>query len=321
MRVLVTGGAGFIGSNITGQLRARGDEVVVIDDLSSGVAGNVPDGVRLVHADIAREGVVDVISTTGARAVVHCAAQPSVAASMRDPAADAAANIIGSINVISGAIAAGASRFVYINTGGALYGQPARIPSNEREAVRPMSPYGLSKSIVEDYLSLMAPSPGWWSSLRLANVYGPRQRAEGEAGVVISFISKMLRGLPVEIHGDGNQTRDFVYVGDVAVAVALALDQATHSILNVGTGSCISINTVFLAIAERLGYGAQPTHVPARPGDIRDSALDASRARQVLGWMPETTFEDGLDRTVAWFRAVEAVPTTANQSVADEVRR
>jgi UDP-glucose 4-epimerase len=307
MRALVTGGAGFIGSHIVDRLRARGDEVFVVDDLSTGSEANLPAGIALTHLDLAAPGAAEVVAGLRPGAVVHCAAQPSVSASVVDPVGDAMVNIIGGINVITGAIAAGAERFIYLNTGGALYGEPVRIPSKEDEAVKPLSPYGMSKSAVEGYLAVLAPRSTWWSSLRLANVYGPRQGAGGEAGVVGIFIQRMIRGLPIEIHGDGEQTRDFVYVEDVAEAVELALFEHEHAILNIGTGTPTSINNLFDGLSRTMEYRNHAVRIRNRPGDVRESALDASRALEVLGWAPRTTLAEGLKRTIAWHRAHEAV--------------
>ena len=299
----MTGGAGFIGSHVVDCLLQDGHEVSVIDDLSTGVAANLPPQVPLVRVDVSRRDAADVVRGLRPDAVVHCAAQASVAASTRDPVRDALVNIIGSLNVASGAIAAGARRLLYLNTGGALYGNARRWPTPESAAVRPVSPYGLSKWSVEAYLRLLAPRPRWWTSLRLANVYGPRQRPDGEAGVVSVFCDRMLSGLPVDIHGDGEQTRDFVYVGDVADAVSKALVAPRTAVVNIGTGTGTSINVLYEAIARQTHVHGEAVHTRARPGDVRRSILDPGRASQVFGWIPATTLDRGLEQTAEWHRA------------------
>ena len=303
MKVVVTGGAGFIGSHVVESLLRDGHDVSVVDDLSTGQLSNLPPGVPLVRLDISGRRAADVVRGLRPDAVVHGAAQASVAGSARDPVRDAMVNIIGSLNVASGAIAAGAHRFLYLNTGGALYGNARRWPTPESAAVRPLSPYGLSKWSVEAYLRLLAPRPRWWTSLRLANVYGPRQRPDGEAGVVSVFCDRMLSGLPVDIHGDGEQTRDFVYVGDVADAVSKALVAPRTAVVNIGTGTGTSINVLYEAIARQARVRGKTVHTLARQGDVRRSILDPGRASQTIGWIPTTTLDRGLEQTVEWHRA------------------
>ncbi|MGH2466284.1 MAG: NAD-dependent epimerase/dehydratase family protein [Candidatus Limnocylindrales bacterium] len=303
MRVLVTGGAGFIGSHLVDRLVQRGDEVTVIDDLSTGAAANLPPEARLVQHDITRRSTARLVASLRPEVVVHCAAQPSVAASMRDPARDARVNIDGGLQVVGGAVRAGARRFVYLTTGGALYGEAPATGASERTPARPVSPYGLSKWTLERYLAILLPGPGRWIALRLANVYGPRQRPDGEAGVVSIFCDRMLRSEPVEIHGDGDQTRDLVYVLDVAEAVMAALDAPPRQrAVNIGTGVEVSVNELFTALAALTGFEGGATHETPRPGDVRHSCLDAGLAQRALGWSAHTPLADGLRATVAWHR-------------------
>jgi UDP-glucose 4-epimerase len=302
MRVLVTGGAGFIGSHIVDALRARGDAVLVIDDLSTGKPENVPPGVEFARLDIRSPDLPVPVARFGADVVVHAAAQSSVPASVVAPAHDASVNIIGGLNVRDAAMAARCRRFVYITTGGALYGDPETLPATEAHAIRPLSPYGLSKWTLERYLRLLVPANMPLAVLRLANVYGPRQDPFGEAGVIAVFAARMLRGEPVQIHGDGEQTRDFVYVGDVARATLLALDTEASLTVNISSGVGTSINELFWLMATASGYDLPPQHGPVRAGDVRHSVLDSSLAHRLLGWRAETSLCDGLAHTVAWLR-------------------
>lgn len=310
MRMLVTGGAGFIGSHVVDRLVERGDEVVIIDDLSSGSAANVPARSHLIRHDIADPSTVGLMRSLHPEVVIHCAAQTSVAQSVHVPSADARTNILGGLNTILGAIECGARRFVYVTTGGALYGDTGGGASDEEQPIRPTSPYGLSKSVLEQYLAMLLPAPRTWAVLRLANVYGPRQRPDGEAGVVSVFCDRMLHSLPVEIHGDGLQTRDFVYVADVAHAVLAATDHRTSLTINVGSGTSISIQQLFESIAAMVGHAAVPVHVAPRPGDVRHSRLDSGLAKRSLRWSARTALHDGLAATLNWHRSIRSSPTT-----------
>jgi UDP-glucose 4-epimerase len=297
VRVLVTGGAGFIGSHIVDALLARGDDVLVVDDLSTGRDSNLPAGVELVRMDIDNPGLAD---RTGA--VVHVAAQASVAVSMARPIEDAATNILGGINVIQAAVAAACSRFVYITTGGALYGVPEYLPMDEEHPIRPISAYGLSKWTLERYLHLLLPASIPPAVLRLANIYGPRQNPYGEAGVVAVFAARMLEGARVTIQDDGEQTRDFVYVGDVARATLRALDAPGPLTVNISTGIGTSINQLFRHLADTSGYELPVEYCPRRPGDVKHSVLDSTLAQRLLGWRPATPLADGLRLTLQSMR-------------------
>jgi UDP-glucose 4-epimerase len=297
--VVVTGGAGFIGSHVVDRLLGEGRRVIVVDDLSTGAASNLQAGTELEQLDLAGPEAASRIARLRPSAVVHCAAQASVTKSFRDPARDAAVNIIGGLNALRGTLEGGGRRFVYVTTGGALYGHAASLPSPESDPIAPLSPYGLSKWIMEHYLAILGGDRLSWIALRLGNVYGPRQRAGGEAGVVAIFADQMRRGAPVAIEGDGEQTRDFVFVADVRDAIVGALDRRETDSLNVGTGRATSINELFEQLAAIAGYGLEPTHVAARPGDVRHSVLDVHRAEAVLGWSPVTQLRDGLRETYA----------------------
>jgi UDP-glucose 4-epimerase len=295
--VIVTGGAGFIGSHVVDRLLVEGRRVVVVDDLSTGVAANLEPGVDLEQLDLASPEAASRIARLRPSAVVHCAAQASVTESFRDPARDAAVNIIGGLNALRGALDGGSNRFVYVTTGGALYGHAAQLPSSEGDPIAPLSPYGLSKWIMERYLAVLAADRLPWIALRLGNVYGPRQRSDGEAGVVAIFADQMRRGAAVTVEGDGEQTRDFVFVGDVGDAIVTALGHRETDSLNIGTGRGTSVNELFGQLSAIAGYRQEPTHVGARPGDVRHSVLDVRRAEAVLGWTPRTALGDGLRAT------------------------
>lgn len=216
MKIVVTGGAGFIGSHAAERLAATGHEVTVLDDLSGGTRDNVPPGVTLVELDVASAEASAFVASEAPQVLIHCAAQSSVARSFVDPIRDARSNLLGTLQMLKGAVDGRSSTFIYVTTGGAIYGEDAVLPSKEEDSVRPKSPYGMSKWAGEEYLRRLAPDRMAVAILRLANVFGPRQRTDGEGGVVSIFLDRMLRHEQVEIHGDGDQTRDFVYVGDVA---------------------------------------------------------------------------------------------------------
>ena len=303
MRVAVTGGAGFVGSHAAEALSASGAEVLAIDDLSSGRESNLPAGVEFARMSISDPGLAGVLSSFGAEAIVHCAAQASVAVSVERPARDAEVNIIGGLGVMAACAPAGVRRFVYVNTGGALYGEPESLPCAEDHPIRPISPYGLSKWTLEAYLQMLLPPQVSLVSLRLGNVYGPRQDPAGEAGVVAIFAGLMLAGREVRVFGDGEQTRDFVYAADVARAIGAALERGDRTSVNIGSGRPTSVNRIFGVLAGLTGYDRGPVREPGRPGDVRHIHLDVARARRELGWTAETPLEDGLRMTVDSMRA------------------
>ncbi len=297
MRVLVTGGAGFIGSHIVDRLVEEGHEVVVADDLSSGRRANVNPKARVVDIDISAPEFPEAAASLRPDAISHWAAQASVPGSVSDPQRDAVVNIVGGINVCRAAVAARCSQFVYATTGGALYGEPEYLPCDEGHPIRPISPYGLSKWTLEQYLPILLPQSMGVKVLRPANVYGPRQDPHGESGVVAIFASKMSRGEPVVINGDGEYTRDYVYVSDVADAHDLALEAGESLTVNIGTGVETSVNELFRAMAGELGYTMAPERGPERPGDVRRICLDSTRARELLDWRPATSLAEGLRMT------------------------
>ena len=298
-RAVVTGGAGFIGSHIADRLIESGYDVLVVDNMATGSFSNVPPAARLEERDVADPAVESLLREWHGEVVVHCAAQVSVSASILDPALDARSNVLGTVSTIRAAVAGGCRRFLYVTTGGALYGRPHYLPCDEDHPVEPISPYGLSKWMGERYLDLIAPQTMGRVVLRLANVYGPRQRSDGEGGVVAVFAERMRRRLPVEVHGDGLQTRDFVYVGDVVDAAMAAVKATRSTTVNVATDRSISVLDLFAAVASIAGYSEPPSFVAARPGDIRDSRLAIGKAARDLGWAPKTQLEAGLAATYA----------------------
>ena len=305
-RVLVTGGAGFVGSHIVDRLVEQGDDVLVVDDLSTGREDYVNPGARLDRLDIRDRRMSTVARSFRPHRIVHCAAQASVPASMSDPRNDADVNIVGGLNLAQAAVDAGCAQLIYITTGGALYGNPDYLPCDEDHPVRPISAYGLSKWTFELYARMLLAPVMRLHVLRPANVYGPRQDPDGEAGVVAIFSKRMLRGDRVTIHGDGEQTRDWVYVDDVALACEMAGRADEPVTVNVGSGRSTSVNGLFEVIAKETGYTLPPVREEERRGDVRHIVLDSSRASRLIGWTPQTPFEEGLRRTIDWFRLQNA---------------
>jgi UDP-glucose 4-epimerase len=309
-RVLVTGGAGFIGSHITEAYLREGWEVVVLDDLSRGQERNVPKGVRLVRADIRSAEARQLLATGGFDALNHHAAQIDVRVSVDSPALDAAINVVGFVNLLDGAGAGGVKRVIFASSGGVVYGDPEVVPTPELAPKLPVSPYGVSKLAGEYYLRALAALRGFEGvAMRYANVFGPRQDPKSEAGVVSIFVSRLLAGQPLTVFGDGRQTRDYVFVKDVARANVLATTVAMPAgndfdapAFNIAT----SVERNVLQLAESVGQvlGATPTveFAPPRPGELFRSALDVRKAQSVLGWTPEWKFDDGLRQLVEWFR-------------------
>jgi UDP-glucose 4-epimerase len=305
MKVLVTGGAGFIGSHVVDRCIEAGHEVAVVDDLSTGRREHVRPAARLHVTDIRDSALADVFRAEKPEAVIHLAAQAAVSRSVADPRLDAEINVLGSINLLECARSGGVGRFVYVSTGGAAYGDTEAVPTPEDHPTRPVSPYGVSKVTAEHYLACWEALYGLSGIvLRLANVYGPRQSPHGEAGVVAIFTERILRGEPCVIYGDGLQTRDFVYVGDVADAALLALERsAVTGPVNIGTGVETSVLALFEELRRAAGGRAEARHAPARPGEQRRSLLDAARARRLLGWSPRVALHEGLRRTLAATRS------------------
>jgi UDP-glucose 4-epimerase len=303
MKVVLTGGAGFIGSHIADALVERGDEVVVIDDLSTGEREHVNPNVEFHELDVRSPEAAALICEHRPAVVCHQAGQMSVSRSVREPRFDADVNLIGGLNVLDAAREVGA-RFLFASTGGALYGDADVLPTPETYPAWPVSPYGVGKLSFEHYLHAYHVQHGLtYAALRYANVYGPRQNPHGEAGVVAIFCLRMLAGKQAMINGDGLYTRDFVYVGDVVSANLAALESDVIGHFNVGTGRQCDINQVFRMIAERVGAAVEEVHGPPRPGDQRTSALDSTLIGEKLGWRPQVSLEEGLTETVDWFRA------------------
>jgi UDP-glucose 4-epimerase len=310
MKVLVTGGAGFIGSHVVNQHLAQGYEVVVVDDLTTGHAANLNPAARFYQLDIRSPQLSEVFEAERPDFVNHHAAQMNVRRSVTDPFFDADVNILGSLNLIECAKRFEVKRFDYISTGGAVYGEPEYLPCDEAHPINPICQYGASKHTVEHYLYIYHVNYALrYTVLRYPNVYGPRQDPHGEAGVVAIFTGQMLAGDPIVINGDGEQVRDFVYVGDCARANLLALTAAPdHAIYNLGSGAGTSVNQIFRALQKITGYEREPQFGPAKLGETRQIYLDARRARQDLGWEPQTTLEAGLAETVEHFRRAAVVP-------------
>lgn len=307
MKVLVTGGAGFIGSHVVHSLIRAGYGVCVVDDLSSGRREYVPPGVTLHVLDIADPALAGVFDAERPDAVSHQAAQASVAVSIREPRVDARVNVIGTLNLIEQAVRTGVRRFVFASTGGAIYGESDRIPVTEDQPARPISPYGVHKLCAEHHLFAAHHLYGLrWTALRYANVYGPRQDPHGEAGVVAIFTGAMLADQTPTIFGDGLHTRDYVYVEDVAAANVGALQAQTEGVFNIGTGNETTTRRIFEALKAHTGYAGVARYGPPRPGDVRRIALDVSRAEQLLGWRPTVSLDEGLRRTMEWFRRERA---------------
>jgi UDP-glucose 4-epimerase len=310
MKVLVTGGAGFIGSHLADRLIVAGHEVVVLDDLSTGHVERLNPAARFYQMDIQSPWLDELFKIERPEAVLHEAAQASVRRSVEDPAFDASVNVQGTVTLLQASVRHGVRRFVFASTGGALYGDADVIPTPEDYPTLPVSPYGASKLAAEVYLRTFQALHGLsYAALRYANVYGPRQDPHGEAGVVAIFAQRLLSGETARINGDGKQTRDFVYVGDVAEANVRALTSDAVGSFNVGTGAETDINTIF-QLLKRLGGNNQPeVHGPPMPGEQRRSVIDARKIDKVMGWRPETSLEAGLDATVRYFRA--ALPARA----------
>ncbi len=307
MRVLITGGAGFIGSHVADALLAAGHEVGVVDDLSTGARENLDPRARFWHVDIRSAELPALLADFRPEVISHHAAQMSVSVSARDPRLDADINILGTLNLLEAAVRTGVGRVIFASTGGAIYGDHVGVPTDEAAAARPVSPYGVAKLAVERYLHAYQAMHGLRAvALRYSNVYGPRQSPHGEAGVVAIFARAVLEGRELTVHGDGEQTRDYVYVEDVVranvLATTLTLGQELP-ILNIGTGTETSVNDLVFRFGGIVGREVARRHGPARPGEQRRSALECGLAKRVLGWEAGTDLQAGLARTFRWFEA------------------
>ena len=302
MKILVTGGAGFIGSHIVDTLVKRGMEVVVIDDLSTGFERNINAGAKFYRLSINSAGIRKVFELEKPRIVIHLAAQTVVTKSISDPLIDAEINILGSLNIISLSALFGVRKIVY-SSSCALYGTPEYLPVDEKHPVNALSPYGISKHTVEHYLYQHQCLYGLsYMALRYANVYGPRQNTRGEGGVVAIFSGKLLAGEQPTIFGSGDKSRDYVYVNDIVRANLLAMESEETGICNIGTGTETSDQAVFDTISRECNYRGLPQYAAERPGEIKRMCLNNSLAVNKLGWKPQVGFAEGVEKTVKHYR-------------------
>lgn len=305
MRILVTGGAGFIASHLVDSLIAGGHDVAIIDNLSTGDRRHLNPAARLFELDIRdRVGVDRVFAEFKPEIVDHHAAQAEVPKSVADPMTDAEINVVGGLNLLRKSLDHGVRKFIFASTGGAIYGDPTVIPCDESHPPLSLSPYGTAKASFEAYLGMFRRTFDLdFTVLRYSNVYGPRQDFQSEEGRVVAiFASRMIQDQPLTIDWDGEQARDMVYVADVVAANLAALDRGSGEIFNVGTGRLTSVNDLFRRLCEITGYRREPNHGPARPGDVYKIALDCAKAERELGWRAKMDLDEGLRRTVEYFR-------------------
>jgi UDP-glucose 4-epimerase len=302
-KILVTGGAGFIGSNVADNFISLGHKVVIVDNLSTGFRENINPRAKFYKVDIRSKKIEEIFKKEKIEAVCHHAAQIDVRKSVEDPIHDARINIEGTLNLLSNCIKYKTKKVIFASTGGALYGEQDYFPADEKHPERPLSPYGIAKLAIEKYLYFYKEVFGLnYISLRYANVYGPRQNPWGEAGVVAIFTQKLLSGEKAIINGDGKQTRDFVYVKDVVKANLLALDYPESDFFNIGTGIENDVSTIFKLLRQKTGSKQKEIHKPGKPGEQRRSVLDCSKAKKLLRWSPKYSLENGLEETVKYYR-------------------
>lgn len=305
MKILVTGGAGFIGSHVVDAYVAAGHEVAVFDNFSTGNEDNVNPAARLFRADVRdKAAVASAFESFRPDIVNHHAAQAEVPKSVADPGLDAEINVVGGLNLLKASVDAGVKKFIFISTGGALYGEPDIVPAAEDHPVRPLSPYGTSKYAFEQYLGTFNRTFELnYTVLRYSNIYGARQDFKSEEGRVVAiFASRMIEGRPLTIDGDGEQSRDMLHVGDCATANLAALERGDGGTYHVSTATLVTVNDLFRKLALLTGYQMKPQHGPARRGDVYRISLDNSLAREELGWEPRVSLEEGLSLTVDYFR-------------------
>ncbi|MEM9291904.1 MAG: NAD-dependent epimerase/dehydratase family protein [Acidobacteriota bacterium] len=301
--ICVTGGAGFIGSHLVDAWLKDGHRVLVIDDLSTGQTGNLPPGVELHILDIGSQQAARLVETTGVDVLVHQAAQMNIRRSVDDVLFDAEVNVLGSLNLFEAARRGGVEQILFASTGGAIYGEQDHFPASEEHPTSPLSPYGAAKLACESYLYVYHQVFDLnVTCLRYANVYGPRQNPKGEAGVVAIFLERLLADLPCVIHGDGEQTRDYIYIEDVVAANRACLGKQGFQIYNVGTGIEASVNTIYRELAKAVGCDDEPTYGPAKAGEQRRSSIDPAKAHGDLALPTPISLEAGLGKTVEWYR-------------------
>ena len=302
MKILVTGGAGFIGSHVADALLADGHDVHILDDLSSGKKANLPAEATFHEADIRSDAAEQLFEEEQFEALYHLAAQMDVRKSVADPAFDADVNVLGFLNLMEAGRRNGLKKVIFSSTGGAIYGEPEYTPQDEEHALKPVSPYGITKLVAEKYLHFYHVQHGLqYVALRYANVYGPRQDAHGDAGVVAIFSRALLSGGQPQIYGDGEQTRDYVFIEDVVRANVAALEQEEPQVINIGTGEETSVNELFRQLRDLSDSDAEEQHADARPGEQQRSVIDPSKAKRVLDWSPSYSLNEGLAKTVRWF--------------------
>ncbi len=304
MKVLITGGAGFIGSNVADGLLEKKHKVVIVDDLSNGKKENIPGKARFYRCDIRSKKLSGIFKAEKPEIVIHNAAQLSVRVSVENPLMDADINVIGGLNVIQACHTHNVNKIIFASSGGTVYGEQKYFPADEEHPTRPISPYGVAKLATENYLYYFYKTYGLkYISLRYGNIYGPRQDPYGEAGVVAIFSSKIIKESSPIINGDGLQTRDYVYVGDVVDVNIRAIESDFTGSLNIGTGKETTVMELFKILREVSGEsGIEEVHGPAREGEQRRSQLSYGLAKKILGWQPEITLEEGLKSTYNWFK-------------------
>ena len=304
MKILVTGGAGFIGSHVARAYLAGGHEVVVVDDLSTGVRANLDPAARFYQLDVQDPAIGEVFARERPEVLNHHAAQMDVRRSVADPIFDARVNLLGLLNLMEHGRRHDLRRVIFASSGGTVYGEQEVFPAGESDRTEPLSPYGVAKLASERYLGFYASVYAIpYVALRYANVYGPRQNPHGEAGVIAIFAHRLLRKEPTTINGDGEQTRDYVFVSDVARANTLALESDYSGPLNIGTGVETDVNRLFHLLRREIDPSAPERHGPAKAGEARRNSINPARARAVLGWQPTVSLADGLRETVASFRS------------------
>ena len=302
-KIILTGGAGFIGSHLTDKLIEKGHNVVVIDNLSTGRKENLNPKAKFYEMDICNTDIFKVFQEEKPEIVFHFAAQIDIRKSVKDPIEDAKINILGSLNLIQNCQKIGVKRFIFASSGGSIYGDTKIIPTPEKHPENPESPYGICKLTIEKYLYFYKKTFDLnYTVLRLANIYGPRQNSKGEAGVVAVFCDKMLKNQEVMINGDGKQTRNFVFVDDVVSAAVMSIEQKESEIYNIGTGKENDINEIFRKIKQLTNSSCEETHVSSKAGEQKRSCLDYSKVRKELNWEPEYSLEEGLEETIKSFK-------------------